>query len=143
MAILEHIKTRLMLENNQDCKMFWCIPCPTDDSFEWQIEDFDSQGDDLSNWMIIIHKLKHLWKKDFDQCRDKINALPRGVVCNNTMFHGNNTPVGISDIASKMNLSLGDEVTPRYNKRYGVKDEDLSILQNILGLELGLDTTDF
>lgn len=137
--IIEKIDNKL---NNNKCKMFWCIPVPSDNGYEWEVESFNSDSDDLSNWGIIIHKLKHLWKKDFESCNDKMASLPRGVIYDGVMFHGNNTPIEISDIAKEMGVDLGYEVVPKYDKKYGIKDEDVSVLEGILGCELHLKTTE-
>lgn len=143
MKILEKINNKLKLENKQKCTMFWYIPCPTDDDFEWKIEKFESHNDDLSNWNVILHKLKHLWKKEFDDCKDKHFALPRGIICNNVMFHGNNLPYDLTKVSEELGIQLGSEILPKYNKNFGIKRDNLEMLEKIINCKLNLQYTDF
>lgn len=143
MSILDKIDFRLITEANAtDCKMFWCIPCPTDDGFEWQVESMDSNGDDLSNWSIILHKLKHLWKKDFDSCNEKHFSLPRGIVCDGCLYHGNNMPMSIEDVAGSIGVEIGSSVVPKYHKNFIIKQDDMNVFQGILDQDLGLQFTE-
>lgn len=142
--IEDKIDFRLLKEQSSPCKMYWCIPIPTDDGFEWGIQSFDAEGDDLSNWAIILHQLKHLWNKDFDSCVDYHAALPRGVLSNGVLYHGNNLPstLKLNDVASQLGCKLGKDTRPKYHQSFGIKQDELEFLQKILGQELGLEYTE-
>jgi len=142
MNIVDRIDARLLNESQKKCKQFWCIPYPSDDGFSWEIESMDADEDDLSNWLIVLHKLKHLWKKDFDSCKESYSALPRGIIYDGSMLHGNNTPIDIMDIAGNLGMSIGDKVVPKFSKTYAIKLDDMNMLQDILGQDLGLQYTE-
>lgn len=145
MSLLDNIDLKLISESSKKCKMFWCIPKQSENGLvNWDIEIFDSEGDDLSNWFIVLHILKNNWGVDFSSCREKHKALPRGILFNNKLYHGNNFPDGISlnDISNKMEINLGDKVIPVYNKRFSINKDDLRILQSVIDTDLLLQYTE-
>lgn len=145
MTITDNINARLLSENAVDCKMFWCYPMPDEvGNPQWELVVFDSKGDDMSNWSIILHKMKLGWKKDVSICKTHQNALPRGIAVDNTLYNGNNLPpkFTLKDVAAEMGKKLGTDLIPRYNKAYGIKLEDLKVLENALAVELNLQHTE-
>lgn len=141
MNILNKINNKLLIENTLPCKMFWVYPVPNGSKgINWECEVFNSTGDDLSNWLIIIHKLNLAWNKDFNSCRGCYNALPRGIIANNCLYYSNNLPDQqlLDVIAKKANIKLGSQVKPCIDNKYGINKDELSKLENILGQELQL-----
>lgn len=136
---LNHV---ILSESKHDCVMFWCIPKPLDDSYNWEIIKFNSKGDDLSNWLIVLFRLKRLWGKSFEHLKEFHNCLPRGIAYNNHLYHGNNLPVSLFELAKSLGIELGDQYKPVYHNKYGISSKGLMTLNNILGLELDLPTTD-
>lgn len=134
------------MENANPCKMFWCVPKMGDGGNQvvWDVEVFDSDGDDLSNWSIILHMLKRIWDVDCEECSGKANALPRGICADNVLYHGNNLPqnIKLNDVASKMGITLGKGVKPVYHNKFGINKDDMECLQNILGVNLELQHTE-
>lgn len=136
MKITDKIDLRLILENKKECKVFWCIPVPQDKDFIWELEEFNS-NDDLNNWSVIIHKLKHLWKKNLDTCLDKCFALPRCLIFKNKLFHGNNLPINFNTITGDIG-----KIKPTFHKKFIIKKDDLSELEKCLDIDLGLEYTE-
>lgn len=145
MKFLDKLNTKILSEDLEcPCKMFWCIPKLTDSNdVEWDTVSFDSDGDDLSNWIIVTHQLKQIWDKDFSPCKDNYRCLPRGIMMDGRLYHGNNMPksLDLSSVASALGGSLGKDITPIYQKDYGIDKEDLSKLEQIIGRKLGLQYT--
>ena len=145
MSIADRINARLLAENAMDCKMFWCYPMPDEvGNPQWELIVLDSKGDDLTNWSIVLHKMRIGWKKDVSVCKAHPNALPRGIAVDNVLYHGNNLPpkFTLKDIATEMGKSIGAELTPKYDKTYGIKLEDLKALEDVLAVELNLQHTE-
>jgi hypothetical protein len=142
--IIDKINIKLIEEQVSNCTMFWLVPMPSDNDFEWGIQSFNANGDDLSNWLVILHKLKHIWGKNFDPCKDFHSSLPRGIICNGVLYHGNNMPksIDLRDLASELGYKLGKDLIPKYHKNFGIKQNELECLQNILGKDLGLEYTE-
>lgn len=140
--IEDKINLKLLKEQISSCKMYWCIPTPAED--EWQIQSFDAKGDDLSNWLIILHQLKHLWNKNFDSLNNCYSALPRGIINNGIIYHGNNLPstLKLDDIVEQLGYKLGKNVIPKYHPNFGIKQNDLESIQKILNKELNLEYTE-
>lgn len=136
MKILNKIDLRLILENKKHCQMYWCIPVPCDNGFSWELEKFDNY-DEMNNWPVVIHKLKHLWNKDINSCLDKCYALPRCVIYNNKLFHGNNLPVDFNIITPDVG-----KIIPTFNKKFIIKKDDLSELEKCLDIDLNLEYTE-
>jgi hypothetical protein len=146
MNILGKLSHKLVAENYQDCRMFWIYPIPNEKDIKWEtfVTSNPTSGEDLSNWLIILHKLKLAWKKDFSQCKEAFQALPRGVIVDNFLYHGNNNPRNcpLSEIAKSHGGSLGKELTPIYKKDYGINKQHLEALESAIGQELGLIYTE-
>lgn len=142
MNFSQRLNIKIFNESKHNCIMFWCIPVPLNDSYKWDIISFNSKGDDLSNWLIVLFQLKMVWKKNFEQLKDMFNCLPRGIVYNNYLYHGNNLPINLFDISKKINVNLGDECQAAYDNKYGISSKGLQTINNIIGLELDLPTTD-
>jgi len=146
MSFIDQLHFRLLEEDSAcPCKMFWCVPTPTDSNdISWDVMSFDSDSDDLSNWLIILHRLKKDWKKDFDVCKGSHSGLPRGILVDGHLYHGNNLPptLDLPTVASKMGGSLGRDITPVYSSNYGINQEDLARIEELIGQELGLQYTD-
>jgi hypothetical protein len=148
MSLLDNISIRLLKESHNKCKMFWCIPRISDynKNLIWEIKVFDSNGNDLSNWLIILHMLKNYWNIDLDddQCSDKYDAFPRGILFNNKLYHGNNLPnnININDVAKEMGINLKNDVSPTYNKKFGISKNNLEFFQNIMNHEFPLQYTE-
>lgn len=145
MTITDRLNIRLISEQALDCKMFWCYPIPDDvGNPTWELLVLDSAGDDLSNWAVVIHKMKLAWKKDLSNCRGHASALPRGVAVDDVLYHGNNLPqqFPLREVAAKMGRKLGTDLTPKYHASYGIKLDDLKVLEGLLGVDLGLQPTD-
>lgn len=143
---IKKLNAKLLSEDVKcPCKMFWCIPSLNDSNVvEWEPIIFDADGDDLSNWIIVIHKLKKAWETNFDACKNSHSGLPRGVMVDGVLYHGNNLPssISLSSVATMMGGKLGTDITPMYNKQYGISQEDLSKIEDVIGRELGLQCTD-
>lgn len=144
MNIESKIVHRLIKENATECKMFWCIPKQVDGGLKWEIMDFNSDGDDLSNWSIVLHKLGQDWEKDFSICKDKHTALPRGILADGILFHGNNLPKDcpLRKIAKKLGVKLGETASPQFHKLYGIKKDHLDAIEEVIGQGLGLQFTE-
>lgn len=145
MNILSNLNHRLVNENYQNCRMFWIYPTLNDKNIKWNLFlTGDVSGEDLSNWLIILHKLKLNWKKDFSQCKDAFQALPRGVIVGNNIYHGNNCPksCSLTDIAKVFGGTLGDNLIPIYKRDYGINKSHLEKLEDVIGQELGLNYTE-
>lgn len=142
--IINKIDLRILNENNHKCIMFWCIPIPSDNEFKWDIEIIESDGYDSSNWLIILYKIKRLWEVDIDKCKNSSRSLPRGVLYNNSLYHGNNVPpdIGLNNIAEKMHCKLNKTTKSVYDKRFGIEKKDLDNLQDVLGINLNLQYTE-
>jgi hypothetical protein len=141
MGILQKIEEKIIKECSGKNVTYWVIPVPDDDSFKWEIESFESEND-LDNWMVIIHKLKHLWKKDFEKCRSMHAALPRGSIIDGNLLHGNNCPINLCDVAEKLGYDLSKDLKPSYNRKYGIKLNDMTELEKIIGYPLELEYTE-
>lgn len=145
MNILKDLNHKLIQENYQECRMFWVYPVPNEKDVKWEIFMTDNpvSGEDLSNWLIVLHKLKLAWKRDLSQCKDSFQSLPRGVMVDNYIYHGNNLPrtCPISEIA-KNHGTLGKDLIPIYKNDYGINKQHLETLENALGRELGLIYTE-
>lgn len=146
MNILSSLSHKLVKENYQDCRMFWIYPVPDDKGIKWEVfmTSKPVSGEDLSNWLIVLHKLKLAWKKDFSQCKDAYQSLPRGVSVDNYLYHGNNCPrtCSLSEVAKSCGGELGKDVVPMYKKDYGINKQHLETLQGVLDQELGLIYTE-
>lgn len=147
MDILSNLNHRLVNENYQNCRMFWLYPVKGEGKeFKWEIflTNKEVSGEDLSNWLIVLHKLNIGWKKDFSQCKSAYQALPRGVIIDKNIYHGNNLPKScpLSEIAKAYGGVLGKDLTPIYKKDYGINKQHLDTLEGILGQELGLIYTE-
>jgi hypothetical protein len=136
------INHSILSESKHDCTMFWCIPLPQDDHYKWDVISFNSKGDDLSNWLIVLFQLKRAWKKDFSRLREHHNCLPRGIVYDKFLYHGNNLPISLFNVAKGLKINLGDEYESVYNNAYGISSKGLAEINNVLGLEIDLPTTD-
>lgn len=125
------------------CKMFWCVPIPIDNNVGWEVMSFDADGDDLSNWLIVIHKMKRDWGLDFDTCKECYRGIPRGVLIDGFLYHGNNLPptMELSNVASDMGGKLGSDITPIYDRNYGINKDDLEHIESIIGQKLSLQHT--
>jgi hypothetical protein len=129
--------------------MFWIYPMPIKDEsngFKWEIflTNKDVSGEDMSNWLIILHKLRLGWKKDFSQCKDAYQSLPRGVIIDKNIYHGNNCPKScpLAEVVKSYGGTLGKDLTPIYKKDYGINKQHLETLESIIGQELGLIYTE-
>lgn len=145
MNISHKIFHRMISENIEfPCKMFWCIPKPVEKNVVWDTMVFDANGDDLSNWIIVIYELKKLWNLDFDACKEHPNCLPRGIMADGFLYHGNNLPnsIDLDTVASSMGCELGNGVTPIYDKKFGVGQDGLNLIQDIIGKNLNIQYTD-
>jgi len=146
MKFISKLNKRFITEEICQCKMFWCVPCPhKDNSIDWNVMEFDSNdGDDLSNWLIVLHKMKKDWEKDFEVCKNSPLGLPRGIMADGFLYHGNNLPktINLSTVAFKMGGKLGSDVTPIYDRNYGINKEDLSKIEQIIGQNLHLQYTE-
>jgi hypothetical protein len=123
--------------------MFWCYPVPLDNGFKWEVLGLDTNDIDLDQFQVLMHKLKLAWKdKDFTNCGR--NSLPFGAVKDGYCYHGNNFPaeLPLDGIMSDFGYELGSEVVPMVDEQFHVKDEDLKSLEQALGVELGVMTTD-
>ena len=144
-SIHDCLNIKLISENAQDCRMFWCYPMPDEvGNPQWELVVLDSEGDDLTHWNIVLHKMRIAWKKDMSPCKAHPNALPRGIAADGVLYHGGNLPdkFTLNDIANEMNKKLGKDLMPKYNKTYGIKLEDLKILEDVLAVELNLEHTE-
>lgn len=146
MNILCNLSHRLISEKYQDCRMFWIYPIPNDKDIKWEIflTSKSVSGEDLSNWLVVLHKLKLGWKKDFSQCKDAYQSLPRGVIVDNYIYHGNNCPKNcpLSEVAKEYGGELGKNLTPVYKREYGINKQHLETIENAIGKELGLVYTE-
>jgi len=126
--------------------MFWVYPIPNDDTINWELFSTNEpvSNEDLSNWLVVLHKLRLAWKKDFSACKGLFKSLPRGVIIDNAIYHGNNCPIGfpISKVATECGYKLGDSLTPVYKKDYGINKQHLETLEGVIGKELGLIYTE-
>lgn len=127
-----------------NCKMFWCVPSISDsNNIEWDVVSFDSNNDDLSNWMIVLHMMKKGIGANFESCKDSHNGLPRGILIDNILYHGNNMPASIDMpyIAKKLGYSIKN-ITPCFDKKYTINKDDLNKIETSIGRKLDLEYTD-
>jgi hypothetical protein len=122
--------------------MFWCVPHKdTTNNTIWKVEYFDSDGDDLSNWLIILNMMSKSWDIDFESCKKCTKALPRGLISNGIIYHGNNLPssISLSDILKGSKIK---NCKPKYCKKLGINHDNLSTMEKVLGRELNLEYTE-
>lgn len=143
--ILNKLHSRFLVENvAYGCKMFWCIPKITDsNNIEWDSVSFDSDNDDLSNWVIVLYMLKNNWGTDFESCKNSYYGLPRGILVDNVLYHGNNIPkpMDLSCIITKLGYKP-NEITPCFNDKYTINKDDLGRIESVIGRSLDLEYTD-
>jgi allantoicase len=77
---------------------------------------------------------------DFSPLKGCHNALPHAIVVGDTIHHCGNFPQECS--LKSICDALSIKAKPVMNKEYGIKQDQLDKLEELLGKELGLTATD-
>jgi len=140
MNITKKVLLRLVNENIQNGSMFWIYPIERNGTVGWDIMILDST-DPKQCWPIVRYKMQQEWDKNLDACSDYCCCLPRGIIADDVIYHGNNLPdpIRLKAIAKQCRLQKFNSV---YDKTHGINNDDLNQLENCLGCSLNLLTTD-